>query len=428
MENGLIAAFEEAYQNLQLQPLINPEELAKFRVPYGKEAMLELKQLVRSCTPKSNKIIFSGHRGCGKTTLLAEFARQQEENYFVAFFSISDLIEMSDVNHINILFSIAVQLMAKAEQQKIDIKTSIKEKFYEWFAIRTQTKQEEWKAQVSSGFNFWEIIKGKLQADALTRMEIKRELEKNFSDLTGRINEIASAIETAVSKDILVIIDDLDKLDLSVVDNIYRDNIKALLSPQFRIIFTIPIAVIRNISLRATIQAETDNKTPIMPVCKLFSRGDSRLPNAQPIESANLLFLDILQKRISSHLIEAEIAQQIVIKSGGVLREMIRIANECCRGCLRVLEEKPSATIKIDRQVLDNALRDLRIEFTAGLGKVDYQILAETYKDFEPDDPKAPEFLDLLHGLYVLEYKNDDLWYDVHPIVADLLKRRGLIT
>jgi hypothetical protein len=27
----------------------------------------------------------------------------------------------------------------------------------------------------------------------------------------------------------------------------------------------------------------------------------------------------------------------------------------------------------------------------------------------------------------VLEYENDDLWYDLHPLVTDLLKRKNLI-
>ena len=36
-------------------------------------------------------------------------------------------------------------------------------------------------------------------------------------------------------------------------------------------------------------------------------------------------------------------------------------------------------------------------------------------------------FLDLLHTLYILEYRNDDLWFGVNPIVQEILERRGLI-
>jgi hypothetical protein len=43
------------------------------------------------------------------------------------------------------------------------------------------------------------------------------------------------------------------------------------------------------------------------------------------------------------------------------------------------------------------------------------------------DDTDGDAFVKLLHSLMVLEYQNDDLWYDVHPIVVDLLQRKGLL-
>lgn len=61
------------------------------------------------------------------------------------------------------------------------------------------------------------------------------------------------------------------------------------------------------------------------------------------------------------------------------------------------------------------------------LGKMAYEILQKTYHDFTPEDPKQPEFLELLHGLHILEYRNKQTWYDVHPIVVELLRDRGLI-
>jgi hypothetical protein len=61
------------------------------------------------------------------------------------------------------------------------------------------------------------------------------------------------------------------------------------------------------------------------------------------------------------------------------------------------------------------------------LGSIDYQILQTTYQRFKREDPKQQEFLDLLHGLYVLEYRNHQIWYDVHPIVVKLLYEEGLI-
>ena len=56
-----------------------------------------------------------------------------------------------------------------------------------------------------------------------------------------------------------------------------------------------------------------------------------------------------------------------------------------------------------------------------------YNILIKIYKDLQPIDPGDPEFLKLLHRLYILEYQNGDMWYDVHPIIEDLLRRQNAI-
>ena len=55
----------------------------------------------------------------------------------------------------------------------------------------------------------------------------------------------------------MVIIDDLDKLDLSVVETIYRDNVKALFSSAFRIVFTMPVSAIRESYIMRTLKSES---------------------------------------------------------------------------------------------------------------------------------------------------------------------------
>ncbi len=151
----LLESFREAYRNLELLPLLTERALEKFWVEYGTETIEELEQLVEDSPSGDSKIIFAGHRGCGKSTLLAKFGRQMADRYFVVFFSISDSIEMSDVNHINILFAIAVRLMEEAEKQQVKIKSSTKDQFYKWFAKRTRTETEEFKAETSESFTIY---------------------------------------------------------------------------------------------------------------------------------------------------------------------------------------------------------------------------------------------------------------------------------
>ena len=431
MTDTLLSNFREAYRNLTFLPLIEEEEINKFKVKYGTKVIEELQQLIEDSYKQNSKVILAGHRGCGKSTLLAELKRQLDANYFVTFFSISDLIEMSDVNHINILFAIAVNLMEEAEKQSIKIKNSTKENFYQWFAEHTQTNINEYKAELETGFNFnglFAWIKGVLKTNSTIRDEIKIKFERRISELVNNINQIATVISVNCDKPILVIIDDIDKIDIDLAKDIFQAHIKALFQPNFNIVMTIPIAALREVSLVATLQTETNDQIVQMPVSKLYQKGERNQPNAQPDATIKAELIAILNKRIQRNLIEQEALEKIVIESGGVLRELIRITNECCRICLRLVRREPqNQDIKINLDILVEAINKLSLDFDSRIGVKDYEILKETYDNFKPNDPKEQQFLDLLHGLYILEYRNHELWYDVHPIVVKVLQQKNII-
>jgi hypothetical protein len=317
--------------------------------------------------------------------------------------------------------------MLEAEARQIDIPASTKNAIDKWFATRIRTEETSIAGEVGQDFNILKFFSVKLKVDSKIRYELKQEFERKVSELVAQLNIIAATIQAVTKKQILVIIDDLDKLDLAVVNNLFKDNIKALCLPGFRIIYTIPVAALRETGLKPTIENETNDQVVVMPVLKLFKKGDSHLANATPFSETLKILCEILTKRISNNLLESSTAEKIVLNSGGVLRELIRISNECCRICLRLIRRKPEDKVIINDEILDQAINNIRNDFAMPLGSVDYQILQTTYQNFKPEDPKQQEFLDLLHGLYVLEYRNRQNWYDVHPIVVELLREEGLI-
>lgn len=188
----------------------------------------------------------------------------------------------------------------------------------------------------------------------------------------------------------------------------------------------------REIELRRTLETETNNQVKFMGVSKLFPKPQSgvRDPDIPPIPETLDVFTKILLRRIPERLIEPETLNKIILNSGGVLREVIRIANSCCSVCLLSIRMEPERQeMQIDDEVLAQAINDLRNDFATPLSQAHYRILTTIYNELLPNDTDADrqKFLDLLHGVYILEYRNADLWYDVHPIIADLLKRRGLL-
>lgn len=338
------------------------------------------------------------------------------------------MIEMSDVNHVNILYAITVTLLTKATEAGVQISEKTRKSLLEWFTTtQTETVTKDLKSEVGIGGDFLKLITAKLKNEATFREEIKKTYERKVSELAHKADEIASIIQVETKKQVLVVIHDLDKLDLGLVEDIYKNNINSLFLPKFQIIYTIPISAIRNSELLAILQSVV-SRIQLMAVCKFFKPRNSPNADGVPKEQLIKLFLEILKKRIPEELIEPETARQIVLKSGGVVRELVRIARECCSQCLLLIRSEPDRTdIKINQEILQLAVKDLRNEFARPLGENLYSILVTTYENLTPKDAKSDEFLSLLHGLYVLEYENDDLWYDVHPIVVDILNRKQLI-
>ncbi|PZO39710.1 MAG: KAP family P-loop domain protein [Shackletoniella antarctica] len=428
MDQALLERFQQAYRDLDLFPLVEPDDIERFRVDYGLPVMVRLKREIEASV-KNGKFIFAGHRGCGKSTLLKRLAIEMQPKHFVVFFSIADLIEMSGITHVNILYAIALKLLSQASKQSnIRIDEDIKQDLLGWnTTVRTQTSSQATKGEMGLGADI-KVVTAKLQQEKSFRDELEKTFEKRISDLVGKCDRLAAAIQTTTKKPVLVIIDDLDKLDLPLVEDIYRNNIKSLFSPQFRVVFTIPVSAVQEPQVMGALNSEGVVRPHLFPVAKFFAKPDRHSPEAEPNVKSLNTFLDMLAKRLPADLVDPQVARQMVLKSGGVVRELVRIARECCTECMVQLEIEPdSDSLKIDDAILTVALRNLRHDFARQIGSDLYDLLVGVYKTAETPDASSDGFVKLLHGLMVLEYENDALWYDVHPIVVDLLKQKKLI-
>jgi nucleoside-triphosphatase THEP1/succinate dehydrogenase flavin-adding protein (antitoxin of CptAB toxin-antitoxin module) len=438
--------FRAAGINLQLEPLVTQKQLARFGVEYQTELIDQLEQAIEDCAGQDNKLIFTGHRGCGKSTLLAElgFRLAETGRYFIVNFSIADTIEESAVDHVNILFSMAVQLLDAAERRAVKLKPGLKQDLYRWLAKHTKTEVKAVEAAIETIgeasakggvpiiLEFLAKVKSSLKVNSVIRDEITTEFARKISDLIARLNEIQTYIENATGQTVLVIIDDLDKLDLSVTETVFSKNIKTLLDPTFRILYTIPVSTLRDAKIKSIVTANI-KKIHTMPVAKFFSKAIVRQSDRVPDVDMMAIFNEILERRLPKHLIDPTLQPQMILKSGGVLRELIRIVDLCCDKCMQHLRRQlrqaqfDQPDVVIDQTVLETVLTDLQIGYAEILGQNDFDLLKGIYEDFKPKDAESQRFLDLLHGLYLLEYRNAVQWYDLNPIVKDLLEQEGVL-
>lgn len=419
------AKFIQAAQNLELTPLLNLAQIDAFRIDYGRKTIQGLKNKLK--VDVNPKVIFTGHTGSGKSTLLARFAQEMSENgKFVAFFSIANMVEMSQVNHINVLYSIALTLMIRAEEVSVSILPRIKKDLEEWFmTTKTKTYSDELKGELNAGSDVFKMLSGKLHKENSFREEIKITYEASVRDLVDKIELIAGVIQANTNREVLIIIDDLDKLSIKDARSIYHDNLNSLISPRIPIVFTIPISVVRDSEISGSLRVLGEPQ--LLSVPKFYSQTTAHQINSQPVLENVQILQNIIKKRIDSDLIEEETMYKMVLLSGGLLRELVRISRQCCEECLLALDDNPDDNLKIDDEILARAVKTVRNSFARALGTNDFKILRDVYDKFMPPDTMEPAFLNLLHTLCVLEYENDDLWYDLHPIIVDLLQRKKVI-
>jgi hypothetical protein len=80
---------------------------------------------------------------------------------------------------------------------------------------------------------------------------------------------------------------------------------------------------------------------------------------------------------------------------------------------------------RILKEDVESAEREIRSDFTHILESKDYDTLNEICKS---DEIRGIEKIGhLLHNLSVLEYVNDESWFDIHPTLEELLKTPTLI-
>jgi energy-coupling factor transporter ATP-binding protein EcfA2 len=436
--------FRSASLGLQLGPLLTEQDLARFGIEYQTETIDRLEQSLK----QNRKLFFTGHTGCGKSTLLAELEvrlnQKTDPQYFVVRFSISDTIEIYAVDHINILFSIAVQMLDAVEhsKDKFRLPSGIRDRLNNWLSKHTKTEvnareseiEASGEAKVKGGipviWDFLAAIKSKLKFSSVVRHEISTEFERKIDDLITKVDEISAEIEAATGKQVLVIIDDLDKLPLSLMETIFKNNIKPLLAPVCTIIYTLPIAILRDVAVKSTI-TQSVKRINVMPATKFFTKETVRKPDRIAIPEMLAIMEKAIEQRLPDDLLAPGIKQQIVLKSGGLLREMFRITDFCCDECIKQLEQQIQKSqfdlpiVTIDRSILDRVLNDLELDYSEALGRKDYVLLKSIYEQFEPEDAENQRFQELLNALYILEYRNALQWYDLNPILMDLLRRRG---
>ena len=388
------------------------DELNAFYVDREPEFRIEVLNLLKT-DPNFPKFLLSGPPGCGKSTELGKMKSLLGKNFHIVLFSAKDMTNNYKLNIEVLLNTIFSKLAKLAEEKRPDFYKKEIEKLTKrlkgWETKYAEVKPTD--AQFAPGAI--ERIELGLQSVEGEFKEITR-LEKKPSqnEIIGAINKISDEFLKRrclfwAGKKILVLISDLDKIDLESAREIFLTSSLAITKLKICAILTFPLTLKYEKQFIQMYRAF--NHIYFMEALPIHLPGGKF--DYESLEKLK----EILSKRMAEKLIEPEVLDQILQLSGGIPFELINIVRECCKIAIR------DGFSFIDIENLNEAISRIRATYQIALSKKDQAIL----RDINLFNRKVnnEDLTRLLNQYWVTEYgKWDNVWYDINPILIDLIK------
>jgi len=390
-------------------PLRSEQELAEYFVERDNSPLSELAIFLQK-TNTVPKLLFTGHRGSGKSTELAKLTSLLLDDFFIVNFSVQKVINLFDVKYVDVILSLSTELFRSALDSKIKLAKSLVADIYNWFnkeVIKEVVVDTRGKADIGASLNiFVAKLESKLGTESSTRTIVREKVEPRLSELLERVNLMIAEVERLTSKKVLIIVEDLDKADLANARSIFCEHSMSLTQPRCQIIYTFPTALRHDNDFINICQSF--DEPYVLPNFKVMHRDGS------PDEQGKEELIKIILRRTEPDLFNQDAIEKLVELSGGLPRELITL---CRRSCLIALRNNIS---QVDEETVAQAgnrqCNDYRVLLTSSQLEI-LKKVHQTKKVENDDDHRA-----LLHNLSILEYRNDDIWYDVNPNVLPLLR------
>ncbi|MBW4622776.1 MAG: ATP-binding protein [Cyanosarcina radialis HA8281-LM2] len=393
----------------------------------GSDILVELgSKIQRSHKPTCQ--LYTGHRGCGKSTELLRLANDLEQKGCqVVYFAAEDGdINPEDVEYTDILLACTRHLLES-------LKTANSKPVLSWLQDRWQSLKEILQTEImldnaSAELQIQQFAKiaTNIRTQPSQRAKLRQLLNPHTENLVTALNQfIADAkqkLPPGKSK-LVVIADGLDKIPLTMRDGgrtnhdeVFIDRSEQLKALDCHVIYTVPISLV--LSSRATDLTEIYNcNQQILPAIMV------QTPDDRPHEIGIQKLKEILRSRVyvldavRGLKMETEIfdhpdtLRQLCLISGGHVRNLILLVQTA-------IDYNEDDKLPIQAASLQRAVSKLRNTYRITANDDQWALLAKVHrtKRILNDDRHRS----LLFNRCLLEYQQDETWHDVHPVLRDV--------
>ncbi len=405
---------KEAYNNFYVEPLKEDQEIADFYVerPGSVSPMLDLRDRIQLAS-RREKYLFLGFRGSGKSTELYRLeAALDKSRFLVVNYSIRDDLNLSDFDFRDFFVSMALKVYDIAMVEGIALRHDIEKDFLDFTKRITSITEEEIASKSSAGLSLSKIIISKVSREATTRQCLRMELDQKISDLIQRLNWLILNIEEKSGKELVILVDDLDKLTRGQQsEEFFYKNYQLLLEPSCFVVYTFPIPL--------AFHPQYENVRHAFDGDVFLLQMPVRKRNGEPHTEGRQFYSDVISRRIELNLLDENVLEQAIMFTGK-LSELVEVMKEASLNAFR------KGQTRISNNDVASALEKLRKTYDRTLTEAHKKKLLEINicKEAREEGPDSVLTRELLFSLTAVEYEDEEgRWCEIDPMLLPLVDK-----
>lgn len=367
-------------------------------------------------------ILFTGHRGCGKSTELRRIQSQWEQDYKVVYLEVNEETDINDATYIDLYLIVIKQIEFELRRMKLKLDAELLKSFEDWFKEVTKEDENSVESSVSitgeaslgadAPFIAKLLVKllAQIKGSDKQKTTIRQTLQKDISRLKADINLLLAdayqQIKQQYPKGFLIIFDNLDRVPPAVGDHLFFDYSTQLQELQTTIIYTVPISVL--CSPKNLINSfENPHLMPMINIYKFERDRPALLYN----ESGLNAVASVVERRVNIEAVfeSRELLLELAKASGGHVRQLMQMMRIACQTARTRKHEK----IKLED--ITYSINQEKFNFERIIPEEHYPILADVYRNKDIDKDEIGQLM--LFNTSVLEYNGDNRWNYPNPMV-----------
>jgi energy-coupling factor transporter ATP-binding protein EcfA2 len=367
-------------------------------------------------------ILFTGHRGCGKSTELKRIQHRWEQDYRVIYLEADEETDINDADYTDLYLIVIKKVEYELRRLGHKVDPRLLANIEDWF--KEVIKEDERSVESSISLEgeatlgaeapflaklmikLLAQIKGSDTRKTTIRQTLQRDISRLKADLNLLLNDAYKKIKATYPKGFLIIFDNLDRVPPAVSDRLFFDYGTQLKELRCTLVYTVPISALY--SPKGLLN--TSDSPHIVPMVNIYQLDRDRCDldyNQTGLEA----IADVIEQRVNieavfetrQHLLDLTKA------SGGHIRQLMQLMRIACqtastRGHDKIVDEDVTYAVK-----------QIQFDFERFIPQEHYPVLAQVClsKNITKDDVGQL----MMFNLSVLEYNGNTRWNYPNPVV-----------